>query len=124
MASQLVVSMGVFSYFAKRTYRSTARTLVRSYQKMKEVHPGADKKELYALTLSFRPTYHREPEEPYIVKHKHHVFDVREYESLKQMIMDVIVTEQFLVRMPEETRVEMFMEVAEVISEELEGLKE
>ena len=81
--------MGLLNFLAKKSIKSTAKVLLRSYTEIKERNPDLSEKELYTLTLSMRPSYKKQVGSS-IIRFNGYDIDINKFNSIRDLINMVV----------------------------------
>jgi len=75
------------------------------------------------MTLSFRPTYKRDPTNPYIFTKNGRTVAIQEDDEIKDLIINVIMTEHSPGFANSREDVKLMVKVSEIVDEELSKLR-
>lgn len=125
----------ILAPFATNIYKGTCRAMINSYNKVKQQNPNLSKRELYALTLSLRPTYKREDPSSYTFHggiRGENIIVIEQKDTFRGVVRKIIYTETtpsfspFL--RPEDPKFlnyqKYLVEVEETVNEEFKDFKE
>ena len=122
--------MGFFnnllSNFSKNIVRQTCKTMINSYSKFKQHYPDISKRELYALTLSSRPTWKRETPSSFTFISGRKTLTIEEKDTFRDVVRNLIILEIAPTGLSHnmELSLDYFRNLAEVLNEEFKDFNE